>query len=131
MLTLVQLYSLKVNDDGNGSESHDASGGIKTPTTTSGSETITFIAEIPSEFPGQPMWKVHNDNPIFHDNSEKARAKHFSGMPLDPTSQFYQYPVRYLPEDGMKSKDAFRTVMIDHIPLGSSVTEVLSLIRSS
>ncbi|KEF51425.1 uncharacterized protein A1O9_12574 [Exophiala aquamarina CBS 119918] len=119
----------KTNDEGNGSEDQDGLTDLKTPATTSATESPTFIGEIPAEFPGQPMWKIHKDNPIFHDNSEKERAKHFSGIPLDPSSQFYNHPVRYLPENGVKSEDTFRTVMIDHIPLGTCANEVLHIIR--
>lgn len=139
MLTFGQLYSFenkpatqytsKTNPVKKGSEDQDGLTGVKTPATTDATETLTFIGEIPSKFPGQPMWKIHKDNPIFYDNSEKQRAKHFSGIPLDPTSQFYNHPVRYFPEDGMKSKDTFRTVMIDHIPLGTCANEVLRIIR--
>lgn len=116
-------------DTGEGNES-DIRAEPETPDTpsTTSNVSLSFVGEIPSEFPGQPMWKVHRDNPIFYDDYEKQRAKAFSGPPMDPTSQFYNHPVRYLPEDAVKNEDIYRTVMMNNIPLNTCANEILHIV---
>lgn len=136
ILILCQFYSfdgdwvegISNTNKGNGSDDQDGLTGPNTPSTASTAVPTALFGEIPSKFPGQPMWKIHRDNPIFYDDSEKQRAKYFGGMPMDPTSKFYTHPVRYLPEDAMKSKDVFRTVMMDYIPRKTCANEVLELV---
>lgn len=106
---------------------------IKTPDTpsiaTSTSATLSYVSEMPSEFPDQPKWKIHRDNPIFHDAYEKKQAQQFSGAPMDLTSQFYHHPVRYLPDDAVKDENIYRTVMIDGIPPSACAKGVLNIVH--
>ncbi|KIX00158.1 uncharacterized protein Z518_10295 [Rhinocladiella mackenziei CBS 650.93] len=45
------------------------------------------------------------------------------------TSSFPAHPVRYLPEGAATSQNAYRTIMIDCIPVGTTVKDVLSPVR--
>ncbi|KAK5050958.1 hypothetical protein LTR84_003517 [Exophiala bonariae] len=117
-----------ITREGTGS---DIRAGMKTPdslsSTTATTATLSYVGELPSEFPGQPKWKIHRDNPIFYDNFEKEQAQYFSGSPMDLTSQFYNHPVRYLPDDAVKNENIYRTVMIDGIPVIACSKDVLNV----
>lgn len=87
--------------------------------------------QMPSEFPGQPRWKISKQNPIFEDREEIISARAKGGAPMNRGSQFYAHPVRYLPEDAVTSTDCYRTVMVYDIPKGTTVKEVLDMVKGS
>jgi hypothetical protein len=97
------------------------------PTSRSGKERITF--KIGSNLYGEPKWLINKDYPIFETEQEKFEAVGGNGAAFQRNSPFLNHPVRYLPEDAASTIDAYRTVMIDDIPAGSTVTDVLSIVK--
>lgn len=77
----------------------------------------------------EPRWLIHKGNPIFHNEEEKWQALAENGIAWLQNSPFPIHPVRYLPEDAAGTSNAYRTVMIDGIPVGSSVQDVLEVVR--
>ena len=69
-------------------------------------------------------WAVHANNPIFDDEIECAMTMR---QMIAGSQLFWEHPVRYLPK--LSEKNLYRTIMIDHIPNGTSVQDVLSHIR--
>ena len=69
-------------------------------------------------------WAIHVNNPIFDDDVDQMMTMRQTpaGSPL-----FWDHPVRYLPR--ISDKNLYRTIMIDNIPIGASVQDVLSHIR--
>lgn len=83
-----------------------------------------------SNLRGETKWKINKDNPIFGDKRETEevfRRENIRGFPN--TSRFFEHPVRYLPEAAAADVNAYRTVMIDGIPTGTTVMQVLSIVK--
>ncbi|KIX93319.1 uncharacterized protein Z520_10962 [Fonsecaea multimorphosa CBS 102226] len=78
---------------------------------------------------GEPKWLITKDNPIFDSEEEKWHALGENGIAWRQNSPFMDHPVRYLPEDAAGTTDAYRTVMIDAIPIGSTFPDVLSIVK--
>lgn len=106
----------------NGGSDSDAS-------SSSGKCSQVIEYKMPSEFPGQPRWKISKQNPIFEDREESSSARAKGGAPMNRGSQFYTHPVRYLPEDAVTSTDCYRTIMVYDIPKGTTVKEVLNVVK--
>ncbi|KAK5209958.1 hypothetical protein LTR41_004590 [Exophiala xenobiotica] len=88
-----------------------------------------IIVKMPSTFEGEPKWSVNKDNPIFNDDEEMWRVCDGASADWIRNSRFPEYPVRYLPEKAVGAFNAYRTVMIDDIPLGTTVKDVLEVVR--
>ncbi|KAJ9602427.1 hypothetical protein H2200_012969 [Cladophialophora chaetospira] len=78
---------------------------------------------------GVTKWRVHKDNPIFEDEQEKWDRIGDNGLAFHNSSQFWNHPVRYLPEAAAVNANAYRTVMINGIPVGSTMAHVLSIVK--
>ncbi|KIW30631.1 hypothetical protein, variant 1 [Cladophialophora immunda] len=78
---------------------------------------------------GEPKWLINKDNPIFESEQEKMQAIVECGNAWRQNSPFIHHPVRYLPEDAAGTADAYRTVMVDAIPVGSTIPDVLSIVK--
>jgi hypothetical protein len=85
--------------------------------------------QITTSFDSAPEWIVTKQNPIFEDEAEIRTAQRTGGMPMNKHSPFFTHPIRYLPEDAIGQKDVYRTVMIEVIPLSTSVKSILDQIR--
>lgn len=88
-----------------------------------------ITVQIGTNLDGETKWKIHKDNPIFQDDAEKWEILHRMGPAFFNMSPFGNHPVRYLPEDAALDVDAFRTVMVDGIPLGSTIMDVLDIVK--
>lgn len=88
-----------------------------------------ITVQIGTNLDGETKWKIHKDNPIFEDEAEKWEILHRMGPLFFNNSPFGTHPVRFLPEDAALSVDAFRTVMIDGIPVGSTMMDVLDIVK--
>ncbi|KIW84562.1 hypothetical protein Z517_03812 [Fonsecaea pedrosoi CBS 271.37] len=78
---------------------------------------------------GEPKWLINRDNPVFESEQKKWQALGECGISWRQNSPFMDHPVRYLPEDAAGTSDAYRTVMIDEIPVASTLPEVLSIVK--
>jgi hypothetical protein len=85
--------------------------------------------QIPTTFEGEPKWLVTKDNPVFSDDEEMWEAIGEAGITWIRDSPFPEHPVRYMPEDAAGTANAYRTVMMDHIPVGTTMKDVLALVR--
>ena len=85
--------------------------------------------KIGSNLYGEPKWRVNKGNPIFEDERDKWECIGSSGPAFRNNSCFFDHPVRYLPEDAAGTVDAYRTVMVDGIPVGSTMMDVLAIVR--
>ncbi|KIW96575.1 uncharacterized protein Z519_01966 [Cladophialophora bantiana CBS 173.52] len=85
--------------------------------------------QIGDDLHGMPKWLINKDNPVFESDQEKWQALGENGIAWRQNSPFIDHPVRYLPEDAAGNADAYRTVMIDAIPVGSTLADVLSVVR--
>ena len=88
-----------------------------------------IVLKIGSNLHGEPKWLVNKDNPIFEDDGSKWESIGCSGPGFRNNSCFFDHPVRYLPEDAAGITNAYRTVMIDGIPAGSAMIDVLAVVR--
>ncbi|KIW50754.1 hypothetical protein PV05_09542 [Exophiala xenobiotica] len=88
-----------------------------------------IVVKMPSTFEGEPKWSVNKDNPIFNDDEEMWRVCDGATAEWIRNSPFPEHPVRYLPEKAVGSLNAYRTVMIDEIPLGTTLKDVLEVVR--
>ncbi|EXJ96468.1 hypothetical protein A1O1_01594 [Capronia coronata CBS 617.96] len=86
--------------------------------------------QLPGNFDGHPKWLLNKENPIFDSEEEIWEAVKESGLPWYRNSPFPAHPVRYLPEDAVSDRNAYRTVMIDNIPVGTTMKDVLAKIHS-
>ena len=68
------------------------------------------------------MWKVTPENPIYEDESDKVASIGIQRLPSNQDSRFWRHPVRYIE---YLEKNLFRTVMIDYVPLGTTLQHVL------
>lgn len=88
-----------------------------------------LTVQIPNSFDGEPKWSLDKDNPIFGNQAELWHAISGAAPTWMKSSPFPEHPVRYLPEHAASTPNAYRTVMIDHIPIGSTIKEVLAVVR--
>ena len=72
-------------------------------------------------------WVINDHNPIFDDDQDAGAARQFNHLHFNANRTFWAHPVRYLPE--VTEQNAYRTIMIDFIPLGSTYKDVLGSIR--
>jgi hypothetical protein len=85
--------------------------------------------DIGDNLSGEPRWVVTKQNPIFEDEKSKREAVGASGAAFRGASSFFDYPVRYTAEDATGHSDSYRTVMIDGIPIGSTMKDVLTITK--
>ncbi|EXJ61305.1 uncharacterized protein A1O5_11862 [Cladophialophora psammophila CBS 110553] len=88
-----------------------------------------ITVQIGDNLHGEPKWLINKDNPVFESEQEKWQALGENGIAWRQNSPFIDHPVRYLPEDAAGTADAYRTVMIDTIPVGSTLADVLSIVK--
>jgi hypothetical protein len=74
----------------------------------------------------RPKWAILQNKPLFGDEHELARARRLHGGRQQYTI-FWQHPVRYLPASN--EKNLCRTLIIDFLPLDTTLKDVLGLIR--
>lgn len=74
----------------------------------------------------RPKWAILQNKPLFDDEDELARARRLHGGRQQYTI-FWQHPVRYLPASN--EKNLCRTLIIDFLPLDTTLKDVLGLIR--
>ncbi|EHY51827.1 hypothetical protein ABEF95_003136 [Exophiala dermatitidis] len=115
------------NNDGSSSQTSTHEGGAQRLQITRPPTRATV--QIPGNFDGHPKWLVTKENPIFESDEEIWAAIKESGPPWMTRSAFADHPVRYLPEDAVRDQNAYRTVMMDEIPVGTTMKDVLSMIR--
>ena len=97
-----------------------------------GNDTLKDTTNIPRRtiavpYQCRPNWSVSQNRPIFDSDQELARASQQSSGPQMRQSVFWQHPVRYLPASD--EKNLCRTLIIDFLPLGTTLKDVLALIR--
>ncbi|ETI28775.1 hypothetical protein G647_01226 [Cladophialophora carrionii CBS 160.54] len=100
---------------------------VVSPTNQPRKERITL--KIGSNLYGETKWLINKDYPIFETGEEKFEAVGGNGTAFHRNSPFPNHPVRYLPEDAASTIDAYRTVMIDEIPAGSTMLDVLNIVK--
>ena len=105
-----------------------------TPTAVASSGSIPtapvrFTVQLPSNFDGEPKWFVNKSNPIFADDAELMEAIAGADAVWIRNSPFVEHPVRYLPESAAVTPNAYRTVMVDQIPLNTTLKDVLTVVR--
>lgn len=71
-------------------------------------------------------WKITQLNPVF-DNEEDEVAHLGFRRRFDNAMTFRDHPVRYMPNKG--DKNLYRTVMIDFIPAGTDIRDILQQVR--
>ncbi|EXJ78975.1 hypothetical protein A1O3_08475 [Capronia epimyces CBS 606.96] len=113
--------------DSNGEQSDTAVATLGSTQTNHGPNSAWI--QLPGDFYGHPNWLVTKENPIFHSDEEMREAVGDSGIVWINNSPFTTHPVRYLPEDAASNHNAYRTVMIDNIPVGSTPKDVLAHTR--
>jgi hypothetical protein len=74
----------------------------------------------------RPNWAILQNKPLFDDEHELARARRLQASHQQHAT-FWQHPVRYLPASD--EKNLCRTLIIDFLPLDTTLKDVLSLIR--
>jgi hypothetical protein len=74
----------------------------------------------------RPNWAILQNKPLFDDEHELARACRLQAGHQQHAT-FWQHPVRYLPVSD--EKNLCRTLIIDFLPLDTTLKDVLSLIR--
>lgn len=76
----------------------------------------------------RPKWAIERNRPVFENEHELSQlaweSRKGSSGPLD---QFWQHPVRYMPN--VADRNLYRTLMIDFLPLTTTLKNVLALIR--
>jgi hypothetical protein len=75
----------------------------------------------------RPKWAISQNRPLFDDDQELARAQRLHGGLQRYQALFWQHPVRYLPASD--EKNLCRTLIIDFLPVNTTVKDVLGLIR--
>jgi hypothetical protein len=74
----------------------------------------------------RPKWAILQNKPLFGDEHELARARRLHGG-HQQYAIFWQHPVRYLPASD--ERNLCRTLIIDFLPLDTTLKDVLGLIR--
>ncbi|EXJ64828.1 hypothetical protein A1O7_01166 [Cladophialophora yegresii CBS 114405] len=100
---------------------------VVSPTNQPRKERMTL--KIGSNLYGETKWLINKEYPIFETEQEKFEAACGNGVAFHRNSPFLKHPVRYMPEDAASTIDAYRTVMIDEIPAGSTMIDVLSIVK--
>ena len=77
----------------------------------------------------RPKWAIERNRPVFDDEQELSeRFWSMSGNAQGALHKlFWQHPVRYMPD--VTDKNLYRTIMIDFLPLNTTLKDVLGLIR--
>ncbi|OAP62489.1 hypothetical protein AYL99_04694 [Fonsecaea erecta] len=110
------------NDENNQPTSHSVP-----PVATQPKSRMTV--QVGDNLHGEPKWMINKDNPVFRSEQEKWQAVEENGLAWRQNSPFIDHPVRYLPEDAAGTVDAYRTVMIDAIPVNCTLPDVLSIVK--
>jgi hypothetical protein len=142
---LQKLEALRIDPQGNSASSGDEARGRLSPVASDSNKNTNsttavvsavdlirkakYTFQIGSNLNGEPNWIVNKDNQIFDSLDEKWEATACLGPQFRANSPFFNHPVRYLPEDAAGTKDAYRTVMIDGIPTGSTMSDVLKMVK--
>src|ERR1700742_2623442 len=106
----------------------DGNNGTAIVSTTSQPSIERVTLKIGSNLKGEPKWLINKGTPIFKSEAEKIGA--LRGFVIgNGLSPFMDHPVRYLPEDAAANVAAYRTVMIDGIPAGSTTMDVLRIAK--
>lgn len=122
------LIQVSPNDNGSDSDQSDSAvAAFKSSHTCRAPDRVTI--QLPGNFDGHPNWLLNKENPVFASEEEKWEAIGGSGIVWIRNSPFATHPVRYLPEDAVSDRNAYRTVMIDEIPIGTTMKDVLAQIR--
>ena len=79
---------------------------------------LTTRATIETPYAVAMNWKINPANPLFDDDDQYQRARG------SRTEIFWLHPVRYQPD--REEPNLYRTIMIDFIPLGSELKQVLA-----
>ncbi|KIW72637.1 hypothetical protein PV04_00817 [Phialophora macrospora] len=111
----------------NDEDGRSTTSAVVCPATRPRKERTTL--KIGSNLYGEPKWRVNKDYPIFETEQEKFESVSGNGPAFQRNSPFLNHPVRFLPEDAASTIDAYRTVMIDDIPVESTMTDVLSIVK--
>jgi hypothetical protein len=82
-----------------------------------------YVVDLPEPFDLTIGWRVNKENPIWNDERKKTIALGRETLEANRKNAFWKHPVRYI---DYADKNIFRTVMIDFIPLGTKVKDVLS-----
>ncbi|KAI1621317.1 hypothetical protein EDD37DRAFT_672975 [Exophiala viscosa] len=90
---------------------------------------VRLTVQLPSHFDGEPKWFVNKNKPIFADDAELMEAVAGADAVWVRNSPFVEHPVRYLPESAAATPNAYRTVMVDQIPLNTTLEDVLAVVR--
>lgn len=90
---------------------------------------LRLTVQVPDNFDGEPKWLVNKNNPIFADDAEIMEAAAGADAMWVRNSPFLAHPVRYLPESVATTPNAYRTVMIDQIPVAATLKDVLAVVR--
>ncbi|KIW17401.1 hypothetical protein PV08_04595 [Exophiala spinifera] len=120
--TVVDSCSMKIGEE---LELREVASGQTADTTV---RRITV--KIPESFDGEPKWLVNKNNPLFDTDHEMWQVCAQAFPAWVENSPFPAFPVRYLPEQAAGSANAYRTVMVDAIPVGSTLKDVLTIVRS-
>jgi hypothetical protein len=106
---------------------------INTPNKTLAGATGEFqsldlqnVTNICTPYQCRPKWAILQNRPLFDDDEELARARRLHGG-QQQHSTFWQHPVRYMPASD--EKNLCRTLIIDFLPLDTTMKDVLALIR--
>ena len=75
----------------------------------------------------RPNWAISQNRPVFDSDQELIQANRLFSAPHAHQSIFWQHPVRYLPASD--EKNLCRTLIIDFLPLDTTMKDVLALIR--
>lgn len=74
----------------------------------------------------RPKWAILQNRPLFNNEQELAQARRQNGR-HQLCSTFWQHPVRYMPASD--EKNLCRTLILDFLPLDTTMRDVLHLIR--
>ena len=74
----------------------------------------------------RPKWAILQNRPLFDNDQELEQARRQNGR-HQPCSTFWQHPVRYMPASD--EKNLCRTLILDFLPLDTTMRDVLRLIR--
>ncbi|KAK4936253.1 hypothetical protein LTR10_022840 [Elasticomyces elasticus] len=107
---------------------------VTTPTVVASSGSapaapVRLTVQLPGDFDGKPKWFVNKNNPVFADDAELMEAVAGADAAWVRNSPFVEHPVRYLPESAAATPNAYRTVMVDQIPLNTTLKDVLAIVR--
>jgi hypothetical protein len=98
---------------------------------TPASQSLTDVHDVTNRtistpYQCRPKWAILQNRPLFDDDQELAQARRQNGR-HQPCSTFWQHPVRYMPASD--EKNLCRTLILDFLPLDTTMRDVLRLIR--